>query len=52
MALEMVLTSADVLSIDIPKDLPSYQETVMPSKVTTSRGTVDWIWVRIGGDVS
>ena len=42
MALEMVPTSADVLGIDIPKGLPSYRETVMPSKVTTSRETVDW----------
>ena len=51
-ALEMVSTSADVLDIDTPKDLPSYQETVMPSMVTTSRGTVDWVWVRTRRDVS
>ena len=56
-ALEMVPTSADVLSIDIPKGLPrismpSNQETVMLSRVTTSRGTVDWVWVRTKGDVS
>ena len=51
-ALEMVPTSADVLGIDIPKGLPSYRETVMPSKVSTSRGMVDWVWVRTRGDVS
>ena len=54
-ALEIVPTSADVLGIDIPKGLLSYQETGMPSKVSTSRGTVDWGWVRTregGGDVS
>ena len=57
MALEMVPTSADVLDIDIPKGLPrismpSNRETVMLSRVTTSRGTVDWVWVRTRGDVS
>ena len=41
MALEMVPTLADVLDIDTPKDLPSYQEIIMPSIVTTSQGTVD-----------
>ena len=41
--LEIVPNLADVLSIDTTKDLPSYQETVMPSMVTTSRGTVDWV---------
>ena len=56
-ALEMVPTSADVLGIDIPKGLPrismpSNQETVMLSRVTTSRGTVDWLWVRTRGEVS
>ena len=51
-ALEMVPISAAVLGIDTPKDLPSYQETVMPSMVTTSRGTVDRVWVRMRGDVS
>ena len=51
-ALEMVPTSADVLGIDIPKGLPSYLETVMSSMVTTSWGTVDWVWVRTRGDVS
>ena len=40
-ALEMVSTSADVLGIDTPKGLPSYRETVMPSRVTNPRGTVD-----------
>ena len=38
MALEMVPTSTDVLGINIPKDLPNTQETVMPSNVSTSRG--------------
>ena len=52
MALEMVPTSADVLGIDIPKGLSSYREAVMPSRVITSRGTVDWVWVRTRGDVS
>ena len=51
-ALEMVPTSADVLGIDTPKDLPSYRETVMPSMATTFRGTVDWVWVRTRGDVN
>ena len=40
MALEMVLTSVDVLDIDIPKGLPNYQEILMPSNVSTSRGAV------------
>ena len=48
----MVPTSADVLGIDIPKGLLSYLETVMSSMVTTSWGTVDWVWVRTRGDVS
>ena len=52
MALEMVPTSIDVLDIDIPKGLPSYREIVMPSKGSTSRRTVDWVWVRMRGDVS
>ena len=52
MALEMVSTSADVLDFDSPKGLPSYREFVMLSMVTTSRGTVDWVWVRTRGDVS
>ena len=51
-ALEMVHISADVLGIDTPKDLSSYRETIMPSMITTSRGTVDWIWVRTRRDVS
>ena len=45
-ALEMVPTSVDVLGIDILKGLPNYQETVMPSNVSTSQGTVDWVWAR------
>ena len=52
MALDMVPTSADVLGIDTSKDLPSYQETVMPSMVATFWGTVDWVWVRTRGDVN
>ena len=51
-ALEMVPTSADVLGIDTPKDLPTCQETIMLSMVTTSRRMVDWVWVRMRGDVS
>ena len=47
MTLEMVPTSADVLGIDIPKGLPDYRETVMPSNVSTSWGTVDWVWARM-----
>ena len=47
MALEMVPTSADVLDIDILKGLPNYQETVMPSNVSISRGTIDWVWARM-----
>ena len=46
MALEMVPTSVDVLGIDIPKGLPNYRETVMPSNVSISRGTVDRVWAR------
>ena len=49
--LEMVPTSIDVLGIDIPKDLPNKRETVMPSNVSTSWGTVDWVWTRMRGDV-
>ena len=45
-ALEMVPTLADVLGTDIPKGLSSYREIVMPSKVSTSWRTVDWVWVR------
>ena len=30
----------------------SNRETVMLSRVTTSRGTADWVWVRTRGDVS
>ena len=52
MALEMVLTLANVLGIDIPKGLPNYRETIMPSKVTTFWGTIDWVWVRTRGDVN
>ena len=51
-ALEMIPTFADALGIDTPKDLSSYRETVMPSMVTTSQGTVDWVWVRTRGHVS
>ena len=51
-ALEMIPTFADALGIDTPEDLSSYRETVMPSMVTTSRGTVDWVWVRMRGHVS
>ena len=46
MALKMVPTSVDVLGIDIPKGLPNYQETVMPSNVFTSRGMLDQVWAR------
>ena len=49
MALEMVPTSADVLGINTPKGLPSFRENVMPSRVTNSRGRVDWVWVRMRG---
>ena len=48
-ALEMVPTSADVLGIDTPKDLPTCQETIMLSMVTTSRRMVDWVWVGTKG---
>ena len=47
MALEIVATSVDVLDIDIPKSLPNYQETVMLSNVSTSRGMVDQVWARM-----
>ena len=51
MALEMILTSVDVLGIDITKGLPSYRKTRMSSKVSTSQGMVDRVWVRTCGDV-
>ena len=41
MALEMIPTSADILGIDTSKNWPSYRETIMPSMIVTSRGTVD-----------
>ena len=47
MAFELVATSVDVLDIDIPKSLPNYRETVMPSNVSTSQGTVDRVWARM-----
>ena len=47
MALEMVLTLANVFGIDIPKSLPNYQETIMPSNVSTSREMVDRVWARM-----
>ena len=47
MTLEMVPTLADVLSIDIPKGLPNYQEIVMLSNVSTSWGMVDQVWARM-----
>ena len=46
-ALEMVPTLADVLGIDIPMGLSNYRETVMPSNVSTSQGTVDWVWAKM-----
>ena len=46
-ALEMVPTLVDVLGIDIPKGLPNYRETVMPSNVSISRETVDQVWARM-----
>ena len=51
-ALEMIPTSADILSINTPKNWPNYWEKIMPSIVITSRGTVDWAWIRTRGNVS
>ena len=48
----MIPTSADILGIDTPKDLSSYRETIMPSIVTTSRGTIDCAWIRTRRNVS
>ena len=33
--------------IDIPKDLPSNRETSLPSILSTSRGTIDYAWIRL-----
>ena len=46
-ALEMVPTLADVLGTDIPMGLSNYRETVMPSNVSTSQGTVDRVWAKM-----
>ena len=46
-ALKMVPTLADVLGIDIHKGLSNYHKTVMPSNVSTSQGTVDWVWAKM-----
>ena len=48
----MIPTSADILGIDTPKDLPSYREIIMPSIVTTSRWTIDCAWIRMRRNVS
>ena len=37
---------SNMFGIDTPKDLPSYQETTLPSIFPTSRGTVDYAWIR------
>ena len=36
----------NIFGIDIPKDLPSNQETSMPSILSTSRGTTSYAWIR------
>ena len=37
----------DIFGIDIPKDLPSNRETSLPSILSTSRGTIDYAWIRL-----
>ena len=37
----------NIFSIDIPKDLPSNQETSLPSILSTSRGTTNYAWIRL-----
>ena len=36
----------NIFGIDIPNDLPSNRETSLPSILSTSRGTVDYAWIR------
>ena len=36
----------NIFGIDIPKGLPSNRETSLPSTLSTSRGTVDYAWIR------
>ena len=50
-ALELLPTPADMLDIDIPKDLPNNQEIVGPSNDFTFRGVADWIWARMRGEM-
>ena len=45
-SLEIIPTSANIFGIDIPKDLPSNQETSMPSILSTSQGTTGYAWIR------
>ena len=37
----------NIFGIDIPKDLPSNRETSLPSILSTSRGTIDYAWIRL-----
>ena len=37
----------NIFNIDIPKDLPSNQETSLPSILSTSRGTINYAWIRL-----
>ena len=36
----------NIHGIDIPKDLPSNQETSLLSILSASRGTTDYAWIR------
>ena len=49
MVLEMAPTLANVLGIDISKDLLNNREIVMPNNDSTSRGMVDWVWAKMRG---
>ena len=37
---------SNMFGIDTPKDLPSYQETTLPSIFSTSQGMTDYAWIR------
>ena len=39
----------NIFGIDIPKDLPSYRETSLPSILCTSQGTTNYAWIRLRG---
>ena len=51
MALELLPTPADMLGINIPKDLPNNRETIRPSNDFNSWGVADRIWARMRGEM-